>query len=82
MSYLQPNVNKPVIDANGGMLKSFRLWVQNVTRTQLFRGSGSPEGVVEAVENALYVDVDNDNLYYKRDSDISGDTSQGWRLTN
>ena len=82
MSYLQPNVNKPVIDANGGMLEGFRRWVQNVTRTQLFRGSGSPEGVVEAIENALYVDEDNDNLYYKRDSDISGDTSQGWRLTN
>ena len=82
MSYTEPNVNRPIVNSVGAMVKEMRQWVQNVTRRQLARGSGSPEGVLEAVEDAMYVDIDTDELYYKRDSDISGDTSKGWRLTN
>ena len=78
MSYLQPNVNKGIVDANGKMLEGLRRWVQNVTRTQLFRGTGSPEGVLEAIEDAQYVDTASDVLYYKKYSDILGDTSKGW----
>jgi hypothetical protein len=72
-------MNNPIVGDLGKVVKSLRLWIQNVTRTQMYRGSGSPEGVVEAVQDATYVDIDTDNLYYKRDSDISGDISQGWR---
>lgn len=42
-------------------------------------GTGSPEGVVDAIQNAQYIDTASDLLYYKRDADIAGDTTKGWR---
>ena len=79
MSYVSPNMNKPIVSKEGDALDQLRKWILAVTRTQLFSGSGSPEGVIEAISNAQYVDIDTDILYYKRDSDIDGDTAMGWR---
>lgn len=78
MSYLQPNPNKGIIDESGGMLKGFRQWAQNVTRRQLFRGEGSPEGVLEAVGDALYADENTNFIYWKKYDEIAGDSSKGW----
>ena len=82
MRFLQPNVNKGITDEKGNMLQAMRLWIQNVTRTQLFRGTGSPDGILEAVEDAQYVDTITDVMYYKKFSDINGDTSRGWVAAN
>lgn len=79
MSYVAPNMNKPIASKEGMTLDQMRKWILAVTRTQLFSGSGSPEGVVEAINNAQYIDVDTDLLYYKRDPDINGNTAMGWR---
>lgn len=79
MRYSEPNLNKSIIDSLGKAAKDLRLWIQNVTRRQMTSGTGSPEGVVDAIQNAQYIDTASDLLYYKRDADIAGDTTKGWR---
>lgn len=77
-----PASTRPIIDATGNMEPSFRAFTQKITRRALIIGSGSPEGVIEASQGALYLDEDasaGDVLYVKRLADISGDTTQGWR---
>ena len=62
------------------MLQEFMLWTQDITNRVNFNtvaeGSGSPEGVLEALPNKFYRDEDVPNLYWK--STGSGDT--GWLL--
>ena len=46
-------------------------------------GSNSPEGVIEAGQGAMYMDdqgVTGAILYVKRDTEVAGDTTQGWVL--
>ena len=46
-------------------------------------GTGSPEGVVVAIQGSIYMDdagLTGAILYVKRDSDILGDSSEGWIL--
>jgi hypothetical protein len=50
----------------------------------LIVGTGSPEGVVDALPTKRYMDdagVANTIWYIKRDADIAGDTTKGWILT-
>lgn len=58
-------------------------WMLDVTRLSILSGSGSPEGVVEALPTRLYMDTAGTAgsiLYVKRDADIGGDRTQGWIL--
>jgi len=60
-----------------------RSWTQTITNQALVIGDGSPEGVVEAVKGASYMNqlgISGTILYIKRDDDIGGDKSQGWIL--
>jgi hypothetical protein len=63
------------------MEQSFRTWVNTITRESLIIGSGSPEGVIDAVQGREYMDSDGTTgaiKYIKRDADIAGDTKDGW----
>lgn len=77
------NSTLPVVDDSGTMVRRFRDWTQNVTRLAVIVGTGSPESVVEGLQTQLYMDdsgTAGSILYIKRDSDISGDKTQGWIL--
>ena len=77
------NSTLPVVDDNGAMVRRFRDWTQDVTRLAVIVGTGSPESVVEGSQTQLYMDdsgTAGSILYIKRDSDISGDKTQGWIL--
>jgi len=77
------NSTLPVVDDRGVMVRRFDFWTLNVTRLAPIVGTGSPEGVVEAVETQLFMDntgIAGSILYIKRNSDIGGDKKQGWIL--
>jgi hypothetical protein len=78
LSYPEPNLNKPLLTENRKAFQSFRLWIQNVTRKQLFRGTTNPEDNQEAVEDALFVNTTSNVLFYKKENEESGDKSKGW----
>ena len=65
---------------DGKMIAEFMLWTQDITKQTNFNtvaeGSGSPEGVLVALPNKFYRDIDVPNLYWK--STGTGDT--GWLL--
>lgn len=73
-----------VIDANGRPTIKFVQWMQNVTDLQILSGSGSPEGVYEALEKKLYVDTSTSppEVYVKVNNAILGDRTNGWELSN
>ena len=77
-----PSPVTPVVEEDGTMAPFFTSYMQTITERAMIIGSGSPEGVIEAVKGALYMDEDaasGDVLYVKRLADISGDNTQGWR---
>jgi hypothetical protein len=66
------------------MAQEFRTWTQSITNQSVIIGTGSPEGVIEAVQGSSYMDdagIAGAVLYIKRDNDIGGDRTQGWILT-
>ena len=72
-----------IIEDNGIMVRRFKDWTQAVTRLQVIVGTGSPEGIIEAIQSAFYMDdtgTTGNILYIKRDADISGDRTMGWIL--
>ncbi len=80
------NLNRAqaIVDDGGKMIRRFQDWSQNVTRLQIIVGTGSPEGVIEAIQGQLYMDdtgTASSILYIKRDADIAGDRTMGWILT-
>lgn len=83
MAVIAPQQTQAIVDRLGMMTTRFRTWAQQLTQAAPLRGTGSPEGVVEAFEDQFYVDdagASGSVLYVKRDSDIAGDRSQGWIL--
>lgn len=83
-----PNITPPsplqaITNDNGTMTTVFQTWTQQVTRSDLIIGTGSPETVVAAVQGRIYMDdagTAGAILYIKRDADIGGDDKQGWIL--
>lgn len=78
-----PNPTQPIVGQNDNMLLPFQTWTQIMTRSVPITGTGSPEGIVEALKNSFYMDntgAAGNILYVKRDADIGGDKSQGWIL--
>jgi hypothetical protein len=60
-----------------------RNWTKNITEQSVIVGEGSPEGVVQAVLTAQYMDSLGSTgsiLYIKLVNDIMGDTTKGWIL--
>ena len=78
-----PSQGQPIVDGTGRMAQVFRAWTQSVSRLAVISGTGSPEGVVNAQQDSLYVDragTPGNILYIKRDTAIAGDPKQGWVL--
>lgn len=77
------NQERTIVDQNGMTTQSMMIWMEQVTNLQIATGSGSPEGVLKALTEKLYMDtagIAGAILYIKRDADIAGDTSKGWIL--
>tara|TARA_R110000803_G_scaffold116412_3_gene184979 strand:- start:1252 stop:1497 length:246 start_codon:yes stop_codon:yes gene_type:complete len=72
-----------IVDDNGDMQIDMRIWMDDVTRLDILTGSGSPEGVEDALVGRMYMNTSGTAgsiLYVKRDANIGGDTTQGWIL--
>ncbi len=80
---IAPNPQQPIIDDQSRQTQAFRTWSQLVTELDLIIATGSPEGVVDAVQGRLYMDNTGATgalLYIKRDPAIGGDSALGWIL--
>jgi hypothetical protein len=80
---IPPDPYRSIVKEDGTMEEPFRIFVVDVSRLSLFTGTGSPEGVVEALQGQEYMDdagIAGAIKYIKRDSDIGGDRTQGWIL--
>ena len=79
----QLNSNIPLFDKDLGMSRRLEEWTRGVTLLDPILGTGSPEGVIEAIPPRFYVDTaagTGSILYVKRDADIAGDRTMGWIL--
>lgn len=79
----QPPYNRPFIDENNVLTTEGRVFFTDLVQRVPSYGSGSPEGVVDAVIGATYYDLDASaglRHYIKINADIGGDTTQGWEL--
>ena len=77
------NPSSAQVDSDGRMTDRFRLWSQSLTNQSMIVGTGSPDGVIGALQTAIYMDdagTAGSILYIKRDSDVLGDTTKGWIL--
>ena len=77
------NPSRSPLRADNSLEPAFQLWAQSLTNRALIVGAGSPEGVIEASQGALYMDdagTAGAILYVKRDADVTGDKTQGWVL--
>lgn len=76
---------QPIVDEEGMLSLRAAVWAELVSNLSPLTGTGSPEGVVEAINDPprFYVDTAGTAgsiLYVKRDADISGDRTKGWIL--
>ena len=77
------NASFPIVDEEGKMTQAFRDEMTRLSESVTIRGTGSPEGVIEAPQYSEYVDktgTASTIKYVKRDTDIAGDRSKGWIL--
>ena len=80
---IQPSADTPITDGTGRQTQVMRSYLATLSGRALIIATGSPEGVIEASQGALYMDDSGSAgsiLYVKRDDNISGDRSQGWIL--
>ncbi len=78
-----PTPTRPIIQQDMTADQEFQSWIQIITNQALIIGTGSPEGVVQAVVGANYMDdagTAGNIKYIKRDADIAGDKAKGWIL--
>lgn len=77
------NQTRQIVDQNGLTTTSMMIWIDQVTDLQIVTGTGSPEGVFEALITRIYMDTAGtagNILYIKRDADVAGDKTKGWIL--
>jgi len=77
------NAGNEIVDPDLTMTDQFRGVLNRLTNNLPLTGTGSPEGVVEAVQFSWYIDdagATANILYIKRDTDIGGDKTKGWIL--
>jgi hypothetical protein len=78
-----PNYTISIVDDSGRQTQEFNDWINQVNRSLIIVGAGSPEGVVTATIAQEYMDSAGTAgaiKYIKRDADIAGDLSKGWIL--
>lgn len=71
----------PIVNPDGTMTDAFREYVLEVDKYLPKRGSGSPEGVVEAPLYSLYIDEDAVSApveYRKLQASVTNDRKKGW----
>ena len=74
---------RPIVDAQASATQEMRSWAQSITDLSIVIGTGSPEGVIESVAGALYMNdigTAGNILYVKRSADVAGDRTKGWVL--
>lgn len=80
----QPNSSRPLVNDDGSPSAQMNTWLRVVTGQSMIIGTGNPEGVVEAIQTAVYMDeagITEAVLYIKRDADDGlGDKTKGWIL--
>ncbi len=78
----QPSPTRPLLREDGTASQEFNSWVQTITDRSLIISTGSPEGVISAIQGAEYMDdagVAGSIRWVKRDNDDGlGDTTKGW----
>lgn len=82
MSY-KLNVGQPIVEDNGTMSQAFRQFTQEASLSIPIVGTGTPEGVIEAVQYSLYLDGSGSAgaiQYRKMLPSIGGDRTKGWIL--
>lgn len=71
----------PLLDENRRMTNRTQDFFNELYKQIPIRGTGSPEGVVQAEQFQKYIDTTGASgsiEYIKRDTDVAGDTSKGW----
>ena len=79
----QLNASFPIVEADGTMTQAFRDQMNALNALIPFKGTGSPEAVIEAPQFSEYIDIAGTASaikYVKRDTDIAGDKTKGWIL--
>ncbi len=74
------SISRPIVNKDGLMTLEMALWSERVSNPVII-GTGSPEGVVEALQGSLYMDSSGSSgsiLYIKRDVSVGGDSKKGW----
>lgn len=77
----QLNAGQPIVREDRTMQQPFMDQMNLLNRYLPIIGTGSPEGVVEALQYSLYLDstgIAGSIEYRKMLPDIGGDRSQGW----
>ena len=72
---------QPIVEPNGTMSQTFRLWAIEVSNSLLLVGEGDPNGSQEAPQYSLYLDETDPTLpvqWRKMLPEIGGDRTQGW----
>lgn len=75
------NVSNPIIQADATMEPHFRDFLLLAENAFMNIGTGTPEGSLYKPQGSLYMDTAGASgavLYVKRDTDVGGDTTQGW----
>ena len=73
--------NRPIVEEDGTLTIQSREFFRTITDRSLIIGTGSPEGVVSAVQGADYMNEAGASgaiRWSKRDADILGDDKLGW----
>ena len=75
---------RPIVESDGSLTPQSRAYFRVLTDRALIIGEGSPEGVVDAVVGADYMDTNGStgNIRYSKrdDDDGAGDRTKGWIL--
>ena len=78
---MQLNAAKPIVRPDGTMQPQLRDQMNRLDNNLPIIGTGSPEGVVEALQYTLYIDSSGTAgaiEYRKMLTDIGGDKTMGW----
>jgi hypothetical protein len=80
--------DRPITEINNTLTLQSRNYftaLEDLIKSQIIlNGTGSPEGVVEALATRRYMDstgVSGSVMYIKQVDDVAGDTSLGWVLS-
>ena len=79
----QLNASQPIVDDNGQMEQPFRQHVMLLSNNLPIVGSGSPEGIIEALQYSLYIDsmCSTGSIEWRKMlTNITGDRTKGWVL--